>query len=53
MYTERYEDFSLPGGSLDLGKDKIEGMIRELTEEAAARDIRNIQPFSIYEEYRP
>ena len=53
MYTERYEDYSLPGGGLDAGEDKIEGMIRELQEETGAQDIKNIKPFGIYEEYRP
>ncbi|MEM5565371.1 NUDIX hydrolase [Psychroserpens sp. AS72] len=53
MYTERYEDYSLPGGGLDLGEDKFEGMMRELNEETGAVSIRNIKPFGIYEEYRP
>ncbi len=53
LYTERYEDYSLPGGGLDEGEDKIEGMKRELIEETGARDIKNIKPFGIYEEYRP
>ncbi|HDZ04260.1 hypothetical protein LCGC14_0239900 [marine sediment metagenome] len=53
LYTERYQDYSLPGGGLDLGEDKIEGMKRELMEETGAQDIRNIKPFGIYEEYRP
>ena len=53
LYTERYEDYSLPGGGLDLGEDKIKGMIRELSEETGAKDIRNIKPFGVYEEYRP
>jgi ADP-ribose pyrophosphatase YjhB (NUDIX family) len=53
LYTKRYEDYSLPGGGLDLGEDKIEGMIRELREETGALNIRNIQPFGAYEEYRP
>ena len=53
LYTKRYEDFSLPGGGLDLGEDKTEGMIRELKEETGARDIKNIKPFGAYEEYRP
>ncbi len=53
MYTQRYEDYSLPGGGLDAGEDKVAGMIRELTEETGAQDIKNIQPFGIYEEYRP
>jgi ADP-ribose pyrophosphatase YjhB (NUDIX family) len=53
LYTERYEDYSLPGGGLDLGENKIEGMTRELREETGATAIRNIQPFGVYEEYRP
>ena len=53
MYTERYEDYSLPGGGLDPGEDKITGMKRELKEETGAMNIHNIQPFGIYEEYRP
>ncbi|WP_298501868.1 NUDIX hydrolase [uncultured Maribacter sp.] len=53
LYTERYEDYSLPGGGLDLGEDKIEGMVRELIEETGAKNIRNIKPFGLYEEYRP
>ena len=53
LYTQRYEDYSLPGGGLDLGEDKIEGMVRELREETGAQNIKNIQPFGIYEEYRP
>lgn len=53
MYTARYEDYSLPGGGLDPGEDKIEGMKRELNEETGAIGIKNIKPFGIYEEYRP
>ena len=53
LYTERYEDYSLPGGGLDSGENKIEGMIRELCEETGAQNIRNIKPFGAYEEYRP
>lgn len=53
MYTERYEDYSLPGGGLDDGEDMIVGMMRELNEETGATGIKNIKPFGIYEEYRP
>lgn len=53
LYTKRYEDYSLPGGGLDVDEDKIEGMKRELNEETGAQNIRNIKPFGIYEEYRP
>ena len=53
LYTERYEDYSLPGGGLDLDEDKVEGMMRELSEETGAKNIKNIKPFGAYEEYRP
>ncbi|WP_397362710.1 NUDIX hydrolase [Olleya sp. R77988] len=53
LYTKRYEDYSLPGGGLDVNEDKIEGMKRELNEETGAKNIKNIKPFGIYEEYRP
>ena len=53
LYTERYEDYSLPGGGLDSGETKVEGMKRELSEETGAKEIENIKPFGIYEEYRP
>lgn len=53
LYTDRYEDYSLPGGGLDLNEDKIEGMMRELAEETGAQGIKNIKAFGIYEEYRP
>lgn len=53
LYTERYDDYSLPGGGLDTDEDKIEGMKRELIEETGAKNIKNIKPFGVYEEYRP
>lgn len=53
MYTAKYEDYSLPGGGLDPGEDKVEGMMRELQEETGAKGIKNIKPFGVYEEYRP
>ena len=53
MYTERYEDYSLPGGGLDDDEDKVEGMRRELKEETGALGINNIKLFGVYEEYRP
>jgi 8-oxo-dGTP pyrophosphatase MutT (NUDIX family) len=53
LYTERYQDYSLPGGGVDAHEDPIEGLIRELEEETGARNIREIVPFGMYEEYRP
>lgn len=52
LYTARYDDYSLPGGGLDVDEDKIEGMKRELIEETGAQNIDNIKPFGAYEEYR-
>jgi len=53
MYTARYDDYRFLGGGLDQDKNKIIGMKRELIEETGAQNIHNIQPFGIYEEYRP
>jgi ADP-ribose pyrophosphatase YjhB (NUDIX family) len=53
LYTERYDDYTLPGGGLNDGEDPIAGMIRELQEETGAQNIRNIESFGIYEEFRP
>ena len=53
LYTERYHDYTIPGGGLDEGEGVISGLIRELEEETGARNIRNIEPFGTYEEYRP
>lgn len=53
LYTQRYHDYSLPGGGIDEGEDEIEGLIRELKEETGAQGIRNVQPFARYDEYRP
>ncbi|WP_114786324.1 NUDIX hydrolase [Vibrio tetraodonis] len=53
LYTQRYHDYSIPGGGIDDGEDIIAGLVRELTEETGARNIRSIKPFGIYEEFRP
>lgn len=53
LFTQRYHDYSLPGGGIDEGEEEIEGLIRELKEETGARGIRNVQPFARYDEYRP
>jgi ADP-ribose pyrophosphatase YjhB (NUDIX family) len=53
LYTERYDDYSLPGGGVDEGEDFITGMIRELQEETGAQNVKDIEEFGIYEEYRP
>lgn len=53
LYTERYDDFSLPGGGINKDEDPIEAMKRELSEETGAKNIINIRSFGRYEEYRP
>ena len=53
LYTQRYHDYSLPGGGIDEGEDNIQGLIRELKEETGARNVRNIEDFGCYEEFRP
>lgn len=53
LYTERYHDYSLPGGGIDDGEDVIAGLVRELEEETGAQNIRNIKPFGLFEEFRP
>ena len=53
LYTQRYHDYSLPGGGIDAGEDKVEGLIRELREETGAKGVRNVKDFARYDEYRP
>ncbi|MCJ8340638.1 MAG: NUDIX domain-containing protein [Pseudomonadales bacterium] len=53
LHTQRYDDYSLPGGGIDEGEQPINGLIRELQEETGAQNISNIVEFGCYEEYRP
>ena len=53
LYTERYHDYSLPGGGVDEGESLTDGLIRELQEETGAQDIEILAEFGLYEEYRP
>ncbi|MGF1769961.1 NUDIX domain-containing protein [Enterovibrio makurazakiensis] len=53
LFTERYHDYSLPGGGIDVNENQIDGLVRELKEETGANNIRNIRPFGSYEEFRP
>lgn len=53
LYTERYHDYTLPGGGIDEQEDVIQAMVRELQEETGANNIQMIQPYGLYEEFRP
>lgn len=53
MYTQRYGDYSLPGGGVDEGESIEQGLLRELQEETGAQNIKVTGEFGLYEEYRP
>lgn len=53
LFTERYNDFSFPGGGVDAGEDLVAGLHRELGEETGALNIRVIDHFGVVEEFRP
>ncbi len=53
LYTARYHDYTLPGGGVDENENLLEGLIRELQEETGAQNIRDIEDFGLYEEFRP
>lgn len=53
LYTERYDDFSFPGGGIDPGEDLVVGLQRELEEETGATDIRVASHWGYVEEFRP
>ena len=53
MYTKKYNDFSLPGGGIDVGEELLEGLIREVSEETGAQQIQVLSEFGVYEELIP
>ena len=53
VYTQRYQDYSLPGGGIDELEDNISGLKRELAEETGAQNPHNITEFGRFEEFRP
>lgn len=52
LFTEKYNDYSLPGGGINDGESPVCGLIREVEEETGAKNVRNVRPFGYYEEYR-
>lgn len=53
LFTERYNDFSFPGGGVAEGEDMIDGLRRELEEETGACNVRVQRSFGYIEELRP
>lgn len=53
LFTERYNDFSLPGGGVDDGEEITVALQRELEEETGAREVHVKEHYGFIEEYRP
>lgn len=55
IYTQKYDDYSLPGGGVDResGESIEKALIREIEEETGAKNISIQKPFGIFEEIRP
>ncbi len=52
LYTKRYNDYSIPGGGIDIGEDRVEGLLRELKEETGGKNIKVLREIGIMDEYR-
>nr|WP_255433914.1 NUDIX domain-containing protein [Ammoniphilus sp. CFH 90114] len=46
-------NYSFPGGGVELEEDLITGLRREVAEETGARNIEVLRKFGIIDEYRP
>lgn len=53
IYTRRYNDYSFPGGGVDPEEAIEEGLLREISEETGAQNVKIISAFGRVEELRP
>ncbi len=53
LYTERYNDYTFPGGGMDNEENIKNCLIRELREEVGANTVRILREYGHIEEYRP
>lgn len=53
LYTQRYNDYSLPGGGVENGEEIEAATIRELSEETGAQGVKIVANFGVYEEFNP
>lgn len=53
LFTERYNDFSFPGGGVAEGKDLTDGLRRELEEETGAHNVCVQHHYGYIDELRP
>ncbi|MBY3621047.1 NUDIX domain-containing protein [Acinetobacter sp. CUI P1] len=53
LYTKRYNDYSFPGGGVELDEDLLTGLRRELAEETGAAQVEVIREIGYIDEYRP
>ncbi|TKB47774.1 NUDIX domain-containing protein [Ferrimonas sediminicola] len=53
LYTQRYEDYSLPGGGVDPGESLEQALLREVAEETGATNLAILEELGLYEELRP
>jgi ADP-ribose pyrophosphatase YjhB (NUDIX family) len=52
LHTERYQDYSLPGGGIEHGESLQQALIREVQEETGAQQISDIHPYGLIREFR-
>lgn len=53
LYTKRYNDYSFPGGGVELHEDLYKGLCRELAEETGATNVTVVRELGYIEEFRP